>query len=211
MRIVKCLEARFPVTGVHLPFRFLHWLYRLFSKAQWGKKSHWSSSRTFEGDAGVFSRLWQSLTPEQLRSSFVYDLICAYPTMMTELYLCGQILHLGVVWSSAVASLFSLCVYLDVKSRGVFGDGLHSNTVQSIWRFILYKWVVSKTLCSEIALDVVSTEMPGFVLGNKLARSPVFVPGLGMVMWSCCELTWLAQRKDMWSLFITFLFPSFLF
>lgn len=42
--------------------------------------------------------------------------------------------------------------------------------------------LVSKTLCSEIALDVVSTEMPGFILRNKLARSPVVVPGLGVVM-----------------------------
>lgn len=42
--------------------------------------------------------------------------------------------------------------------------------------------LVSKTLCSEIALDVVSTEMSRFVLGNKLARSPVVVPGLGVVM-----------------------------
>lgn len=42
--------------------------------------------------------------------------------------------------------------------------------------------LVSKTLCSEIALDVISAEMPGFLRGIKLARSPVVAPGLGVVI-----------------------------
>lgn len=42
--------------------------------------------------------------------------------------------------------------------------------------------LVSKTLCSEIALDVLSAEMPEFSLGIKLARSPVVLPGLGVIM-----------------------------
>lgn len=41
---------------------------------------------------------------------------------------------------------------------------------------------VSRILCSEIVLDVVSTEMPDFILGNKLAKSQVAVTGLGVVM-----------------------------